>query len=63
MINDRTARRSEIKPFDIVKPHVTLACVPGFERIVLREDCLAHRTAFGPEGDRCVPGVELQICA
>ena len=49
---------SEGKPFDIVKPHVTLARV---EWVVLREDCLAQRTPFGPEGNCCVPTAELQI--
>ena len=38
------------EPSDIVKPHVTLARVPGFAWVVLREDCLAQRTPFGPEG-------------
>ena len=54
MNNDHTAHRSRIKFFDIVKTHVTLTGVPGFEWIVLREDCLARRTPSGPEGDRCV---------
>ena len=61
MNSDYTAHRSRIKSFDIVKPHVTLARVPGFEWIVLREDCLAYRTPLGPESDPCVPRVELQV--
>ena len=31
MNNDHTARRSGIKPFNIIEPHVTLASVPGFQ--------------------------------
>ena len=61
MNNDHAAYRSRIERFDIVKPHVALTCVPGFKWIVLREDCLAHRTPVGPENDRCVPRVELQV--
>ena len=61
MNNDHAAYRSRIECFDIVKPHVALTCVPPFKWIVLREDCLAHRTPFGPESDRCVPRVELQV--
>ena len=61
MNNEHTAHRTRVEPFDIVKPHVTLARVPGFEWVVLREDCLAHRTPFGPVCDRCVSRVELQI--
>ena len=57
MNNDRTAHRTRIEPFDIVKPYVILARVPGFGWVILREDCLAHRTPFGPEGDRRVPRV------
>ena len=34
-----------------VKPNVTLARVPGFEWVVLREDCLAHRTPLQINGD------------
>ena len=61
MNNDHAAHRSRIERFDIVKPHVALTCLPGFEWIVLREDCLAHRTPFGPESDRRVQRVELQV--
>ena len=40
--NDHAAHRSRIARFDIVKPHVALTCVSGFEWIVLREDFLAR---------------------
>ena len=52
MNNDYAAHRTRVEPFDIVKPHVALTCVPGFEWVILREDCLAHRTPFGlcPKG-------------
>ena len=50
MNNDDTTRRTEVEPSDIVKPHVTLARVPRFAWVVLRADCLAQRTPFGPEG-------------
>ena len=41
MNNDHTARWSMTERFDIVKPHVALLCVPGFEWVMLREYCLA----------------------
>ena len=59
--NHHTAHRSRIERFDIVEPHVTLACVPGLGWVVQCEDCLAHRTPLRSEGDRCVSKVELQI--
>ena len=61
MNNDHTSHWSRIKRFDIIESHVTLGRVPGFVWVVLREDCLAHRTPVGLESDRCVPRVELQI--
>ena len=61
MNNDHTAHWSMIERFDMVKPHVALLRVPVFEWVILREDCLAHRTSFGPECDRCVPRGELQV--
>ena len=61
MDNDHTAHWSMIERFDIVKPHVALLCVPGFEWVILREDCLTHRTPFKSKCGRCVPRVELQV--
>ena len=61
MNSDHTAHRSRIDRFDIVNPHVALTYVPGFDWVVLREDNLAPRTPFGPQSDRCVPRVELQL--
>ena len=58
-INHAT-RRSRLKPFDIVKPHVALKRTPGFEWIIMCEDCLAHRAPFWSKRDSCVPRVELQ---
>ena len=60
MNNDHTAHRTGVEPFDIVKPHVTLARVPEFEWVVLREDCLAQRTPFGPEGNCCIQGLSFK---
>ena len=54
MNNDHTAHRSRIGRFHTVKPHVALTC------IVLREDCLAHRTPFGPESHRCPQGLNFK---
>ena len=61
MDNDHTERRTRVEPFDIIKSHVTLARVPGFEWVVLREDCLAQRTPFGPVSNCCLERVELQV--
>ena len=61
MNSNHTPHRPSIDRVDIVKPQVALTCVSGFEWVVLREDCLAHRTPFRPESDRCVPRVELQV--
>ena len=54
MNNDHTAHWSVMKRFDIVKPHVALLRVPRSEWVVLRENCLAHRTPVRPKSDRCV---------
>ena len=61
MNDDHTAHRWRIEPFEIVKSHVTLARVPALGWVVLCEDWLAHRTPFRHQGDRRVPGIELQI--
>ena len=60
MDNNHATHRSRIKPFDIVKPDVALTCTPGFEWIIMCEDCLAHCAPLWSKRDRCVPGVELQ---
>ena len=61
MDNHHIAHWSKTVCFDIVKPHVALFCVPRFQWVVLRQDCLAHRASFKSKSDRCVPSVELQV--
>ena len=61
MNNDHTAHWSTTERFHIVKPHVALLRVPGFERVILSEDCLAHRAPFRSKSGRCVPRVELHV--
>ena len=61
MDNNQTTCWSMTKRFDIVKPHVALLCVPGFECVILRADCLARRSPLKSKSDRTVPRVELQI--
>ena len=46
MDNDHATHRPKIKFFDIVRPHVALTCLPGFEWIILCENCLADRVPF-----------------
>ena len=53
MNNYHAPHRSRIERFDIVESHVALTCVPDFEWVILREDCLAYRTSFGSDSDRC----------
>ena len=59
--NDHTAHRPMVERFDFIEPHVALLCVPRFEWVILRQDCLAHRAPFRSKSDRSVTRIELQI--
>ena len=61
MNNDYASHRTRVAPCDIVKPHVALARVPGFEWAALREDCLAQPLVLQVHG-QAAPLFMVVVC-